>query len=305
MTSYLDFPIPTPVLSRLGDVDRSEDLRSPDRIQQAWPSALVLEVDEAGRVAVRTGPAGPELDLVAATGDRPPTAAVLLGRIVDHRRPEGVDVWAVPGAVATPAGGLRELGALLSDTDAGLLTSAVAVLGWHQRARFCAQCGDIMTAAPAGWSRLCPAGHEEFPRTDPAVIVLVHDGADRMVLARQPSWVPGRVSVLAGFVEAGESLEATVRREVAEEVGLAVDRVSYLASQPWPFPRSLMVGFSALADPAQPLIPRPGEIAEAFWADRDAVRRALADPADPGAGFTLPPSVSIARRMVESWAALD
>ena len=111
---------------------------------------------------------------------------------------------------------------------------------------------------PAGWSRLCPRQHEDFPRTDPAVIVLVHDGADSMVLARQPIWPTGRMSVLAGFVEAGESLEATVAREVLEEVGVHVTDVSYLGSQPWPFPRSLMVGFAARAEPGAALLPVPG-----------------------------------------------
>ena len=301
----VEFGIGTPILSRLGAVERSEDLRDPARIASAWPSALMLLVDESGRVGVHAGPAGTELALVPAVGAAPPPDAVLLGRISDHRGPAGLDVWAVSGPVPGQAAGLRELGAVLSDTDAGLLTSAVAVLGWHQRSRYCGQCGGSMSARPAGWSRACPEGHEEFPRTDPAVIVLVHDGGDRMVLARQPGWAPGRVSVLAGFVEAGESLEATVCREIAEEVGLTVGSVRYLASQPWPFPRSLMVGFSAIADPGQPLVPRDGEIAEAFWTDRATVRRALADPADAGAGFTLPPSVSIARRMVESWAGLD
>src|SRR6185295_293966 len=111
--------------------------------------------------------------------------------------------------------------------------------------------------------------------TDPAVICLVHDGADRVLLARQPVWAPGRFSVLAGFVEAGESLEACVVREIREEVGVDVSEVSYLGSQAWPFPRSLMIGFHALADPAQPLVPADGEIAEAMWVTRDELRAAL------------------------------
>ena len=131
---------------------------------------------------------------------------------------------------------------MLTDTEAGLLTTATALLTWHDAAGFCPRCGLPSVPSPAGWSRMCPRHHEDFPRTDPAVIVLVHDGVDSMVLARQPIWPIGRMSVLAGFVEAGESLEHTVAREVLEEVGVHVTDVSYLGSQPWPFPRSMMVG---------------------------------------------------------------
>jgi NAD+ diphosphatase len=249
--------------------------------------------------------------------EAPPPGAVLLGEV------DGVDHWAMRGHVADGAG-LRELGALLSDTEAGLLTTATALLTWHDAAGFCPRCGLPSVPSPAGWSRMCPRHHEDFPRTDPAVIVLVHDGVDSMVLARQPIWPIGRMSVLAGFVEAGESLEHTVAREVLEEVGVRVTDVSYLSSQPWPFPRSLMVGFAARAEPGAPLLPRAGEIEEAHWFDRAAVRRMIAaeaatkgggdrwlaprpDSAAPpeGSAFEviLPGPVSIARRMIEGWVA--
>jgi NAD+ diphosphatase len=160
---------------------------------------------------------------------------------------------------------------------------------------------------------VCEQGHEEFPRTDPAVIVLVHDGADKMVLARQPIWPPGWVSVLAGFVEAGESLEMTVAREIKEEVGLDVDQITYLTSQPWPAPRSLMLGFAARANPDQPLQPREGEIEQAHWVTREEVRRMLgeeamdmsAQPTGSAERKMLPGAVSIARKLIEGWAALD
>ncbi len=223
---------------------------------------------------------------------------------------DGVDHWALRGDVADGAG-LRELGPVLSDTDAGLLTTATALLTWHAAAGFCPRCGEPMLPSPAGWSRVCGRGHEDFPRTDPAVIVLVHDGADALVLARQPVWPPGRMSVLAGFVEAGESLEATVVREVHEEIGVLVNDVSYLGSQPWPFPRSLMVGFAARADPDAPLAPREGEIESAQWVDRARIQELLGGPDDGWSGgdvtggdgaMMLPGRVSIAHRMIQGWA---
>lgn len=311
------FPIATPVLSR-GSADRSEDLRDENRIAAAWPTARVVVVDENGRTAVATTPDGVRLVSRPAfdCGQAAPRGAVLLGTVAarpaHHNGGSAVDYWAVPGDPESAGdslgdvqlAGLRDIGALLSDTDAGLLTAAVAVLNWHRHGSFCPRCGLPSTAESAGWSRLCPNGHQEFPRTDPAVIVLVHDGADKMVLARQPSWPAGRVSVLAGFTEAGESLEATVSREILEEVGLPVTDIGYLGSQPWPFPRSLMVGFAARAEPGAPLIPRDGEIEAAHWVDRATVRRVLA-AGGTADGIGLPPSISIARRMVEGWAALD
>ncbi|MET3803923.1 NAD+ diphosphatase [Nakamurella sp. UYEF19] len=310
------FPIEMPVLSRAA-ADRSEDLRDPVRTAAAWPTARVLTVDEAGRVPIDSTDTGVSLSHHPATdlGAAPPPEAVLLGTVAPVGSEGPIDYWAIPGEVAV--GGelwsfgtspdpstLREVGGLLSDTDAGLMTAAVAVLNWHRNGRFCPRCGEPSAPRSAGWSRLCPNGHEEFPRTDPAVIVLVHDGADKMVLARQPSWPSGRVSVLAGFTEAGEALEGTVTREIAEEVGLHVTDIGYLGSQPWPFPRSLMVGFAARAEPGSLLFPRDGEIEAAQWVDRAAVRRMLANGGESD-GLILPPGISIARRMVEGWAALD
>jgi NAD+ diphosphatase len=169
--------------------------------------------------------------------------------------------------------------------------------------------------AKGGWSRVAEDGREDFPRTDPAVICLIHDGGDRVLLARQHSWPETMFSLLAGFVEAGESLERCVEREMREEVGLEVRDIEYLGSQPWPFPRSLMLGFAARADPGRPLVFSDGEIAEAHWFTRDEVRDALAaggwrtrpeaGEAAPagGARLLLPGSISIARTIVESWVA--
>jgi NAD+ diphosphatase len=320
------FPlIAPPVLSRSA-VLRDEPLRiDVERQVAGWPAARLVVVDDKGRTPVDWGPQGPpsgpwdtvrdetaRLRTRPTTGDTPSPDAVLLGEA------DGVAYWAVRGQPDLAAGDdlsewadLRTAGAALDALGAGLLTGAVAVLNWHDAAKFCGRDGSPMRPGNAGWHRVCSAnGHEDYPRTDPAIICLVHDGADRVLLARQPVWPEGRFSVLAGFVEAGESLEACVLREIKEEVGAQVRNVSYLGSQAWPFPRSLMVGFSAVADPDAPLVPADGEIAEAKWVSRAELRRAL-DAGDwvakPGAErpLMLPGRVSIARSMLESWAALD
>jgi NAD+ diphosphatase len=308
-----------PVLSRSA-VPRDESLRRDVARQRAgWPTARLVVVDEAGRTPVEwtgrppEGPWGMDTDGTAhlvtmpTTGDTPPADAVLLGEA------DGTAYWAVrqhgelvPGEDPTTLADLRTAGAALDALGAGLLTTAVAALNWHDAARFCGRDGSPTRPEAAGWHRVCAAhGHEDYPRTDPAVICLVHDGADRVLLARQPVWPEGRFSVLAGFVEAGESLEACVLREIHEEVGVPVRDVAYRGSQAWPFPRSLMVGFQAVADADVALHPAQGEIAEAMWVTRTELRAALAagDWAGAEGVLRLPGAVSIARAMLEAWAA--
>lgn len=323
-----------PVLSRSA-VLRDEQLRVDIARQIAgWPTARLVVVDAEGRAAVDWDSRPPEggWDVVAGdgarlrtrptTGDAPPDGAVLLGESGSegdgNGHGPGVAFWAVRGEIDLGAGDdpaewvdLRMAGAALDALGAGLLTTAVATLNWHDAARFCSRDGSPTHPANAGWHRQCAAaGHEEYPRTDPAVICLVHDGADRVLVARQPVWPPGRFSVLAGFVEAGESLEACVLREIHEEVGVRVTDVRYLGSQAWPFPRSLMVGFHAQADPDVPVVPADGEIAEAMWVTRAGLREALGrgdwgGRSDGARPLLLPGRVSIARSMLEAWAALD
>jgi NAD+ diphosphatase len=207
---------------------------------------------------------------------------------------------------------LREFGAAADELEASLVVCAVALEQWHQRHPRCPRCGAATAEAQAGWTRTCTAeGSEHFPRTDPAVIMLVHDGADRALLGRGPIWPEGRFSTLAGFVEPGESLESAVAREVREEVGVAISDIRYVASQPWPFPSSLMLGFTArlAGDPAISL--DPVELAEAGWFTRDEVRRA-ADwtdgelPAVEGTRLRgIPPHLSISRYLIDRWLAGD
>ncbi|WP_431875145.1 NAD(+) diphosphatase [Amycolatopsis sacchari] len=319
-----------PTLSR-STVDRQETLRTnPERLLVRWPQAEVLLVNRQGRTPVRQGESVLATRKAISFGDAPPEDAMFLGEW------QGVDYWTLPGE---PAGepelveapgswgiveqvpladgelwvDLRGYGDQLDDTAAGLFTTAQALRNWHHRARFCVRDGSPVHPVQFGWATRCEAsGHEEYPRTDPAIICLVHDEAgvngERVLLARQPVWPKGRYSVLAGFVEAGESLEGCVTREIREEAGIEVDQVRYLGSQPWPFPRSIMLGFAARADSSQPLRPAEGEIEEALWVSRADVRAAFESGGAPtpigdgGSTLLLPGNSSIARVMLEAWA---
>jgi NAD+ diphosphatase len=186
---------------------------------------------------------------------------------------------------------------LLGDRDAGLFTHAVALANWHAAHTHCPRCGAVTEPVQAGHARRCPVdGSEHFPRVDPAVIMLVHDDAGRCLLARNRNWPPGRVSILAGFVEPGESLEQAVIREVGEETGLRVGDIGYVGSQPWPMPASLMLGFVARAPGEQEIVVDQEEIAEARWFTRDQLQAAVS-----AREVLLPPPVSIAHRIIESW----
>jgi NAD+ diphosphatase len=255
----------------------------------------VLTVDPRGAVPARRGEGGARL----VWDEQPvlPAGAVYLGEAdgVPYAAVRGERSLTVNGRDVDGWHGLRELGADLGDLDAGLLAQAIGILEWHARARFSPLSGAATTIERAGWVQRDPVtGAELFPRTDPAVIMLVHDGGDRCVLGRQASWPPGRFSVLAGFVEPGESAEGAVAREVFEEVGLQVTDVRYVASQPWPFPQSLMLGFTARVQGDQTLRPDPTEIEEARWFTRDELRAGDGPRA-------LPPSVSIARNIIDRW----
>ncbi|MHA0286228.1 NAD(+) diphosphatase [Mycobacterium sp. C3-094] len=299
-----------PLLSRVG-ADRADALRTDVEAAVAgWTDALLLRVDRRNQVLIADGRA--VLHRATDAGEAPPDDAVFLGRLDDGRH-----VWAVRSDLQPPDDpntdthvlDLRRTGDVFDDVSAQLVATATALLNWHDSARFSPVDGSPTTAVKAGWSRVnSVTGHEEFPRIDPAVICLVHDGHDRAVLARQTVWPPRLFSILAGFVEAGESFESCVVREIAEEIGLTVTNVEYLGSQPWPFPRSLMVGFHARADPEQPFAFNDGEIAEAEWFTRAEIREAL-DQGDwssqSGSRLLLPGSISIAREIIESWAALD
>jgi len=194
---------------------------------------------------------------------------------------------------------LRRIMSHLSARDAELAATAKALIGWHETHLFCARCGHRSEMAQAGWQRTCPAcGGQHFPRTDPVVIMLITHG-DSVLIGRSPGWPEGMYSLLAGFVEPGETLEAAVRREVMEEAGVRVGDVQYLASQPWPFPASLMIGCSGQALSLEITID-PVEIEDAMWVTKSEMMQVFAGdhdkllPARKGA---------IAHFLLQNWLA--
>ena len=228
-------------------------------------------------------------------GAEPLLLGVQDGRALFAVDGEGLDPSAVAPAELVS---VREVAPRLAQDDGGLIAYAAALLNWHRRHRFCSVCGSPSELAEAGLLRTCPScGAQHHPRTDPVVIMLVVDAErDRVLLGRQPSWPPGRYSALAGFVEPGESLEDAVAREVLEETGVEVATARYDSSQPWPFPSSLMLGFTVeyIGGDARAA---DGELDDARWFDRDELSQAAAGRGD----VHLPPPVAIARRLIDRW----
>ena len=267
-------------------LDRAGDRRGDDE----WVAAQLA--DPAARAVVAgTGGvhvAGGRLALVplAELGGEP----LLLGLGEDG--PVFAAEATAPGALL----GLREAAASLPQADGGLAAYAAALLGWHRRHRFCANCGHPTEVREAGHVRSCPnCGAVHHPRTDPVVIMLVLRG-EEVLLGRQPSWPPGRYSALAGFVEPGESLEEAVAREVREEARVEIGTPRYVSSQPWPFPSSLMLGFVAPWSSGEPVI-GDEELEDVRWFTRKAVHEAVEGRGE----LQLPPPLAIARRLVDGW----
>ena len=191
---------------------------------------------------------------------------------------------------------LRMIGPTLDPDEASAAVHAVGLARWHQNHRFCAKCGRPTQVAAAGHERVCATcGAHHFPRTDPAVIMLITDEQDRALLGRQAAWPEGRFSTLAGFVEPGESLDDAVRREVLEEVAIEVGEVTYAGSQPWPFPSSLMLGFFGRAT-TDDIQVDADEIVEARWFTRDEVTELTTSRE-----LLLPPNVSISHALIQAW----
>jgi NAD+ diphosphatase len=276
-------------------IDRADHLRlQPEQIAALAlrPDARLLHLDgldpvldEGDRLvwsALSDLPHGAELIFLGLDGDRPSFAPLI-------RQPVGQRGWSV----------FRVLNVMRGE-DAALWGTARSLIEWHNRHSFCSACGSPSVVFRAGWGRKCPAcAAEHFPRVDPVVIMLAeHRG--RVLLGRQPQYPAGRYSALAGFVEPGESLEEAVQRELREEAGIDTSNVRYLASQPWPFPGSLMI--ACLADAASDALTiDTTELEDAFWAERDEVAAALRG--EPGARFLAPPHYAIAHTLLQRWLA--
>lgn len=197
---------------------------------------------------------------------------------------------------AAPFAGLREVATDLPAAEASLFATALGVANWHVRHGYCPRCGTATDIGQAGWTRRCPQdGSEHYPRTDPAVIMAVTDAQDRLLMGRNVGWPEGRFSVLAGFVEPGETIAGAVAREVHEETSVVVEDVDFVADQPWPFPASLMLGCTARATTTE-LVCQPDEIAEARWFSREEFRDDIRQGRLRPAG-----RLSIAARLIEGW----
>lgn len=278
-----------------GGLERAEHLREDAAaLADLWPRARLMLVDEEG------------LAVFGGDADAPEFVAVEALPYIEQASFLGIEVeggqpwFALPLALFDHAPAqrldLRNAAARWPALVASVFAQARALLHWQARSRFCGVCGHRNDFARGGFAAHCPGcGGERYPRTDPAIIVAVSDG-EHLLLGRQASWPEKRYSVLAGFLEPGESLEQAVAREVMEEAGVRIDSCEYLASQPWPFPASLMLGFRATAKP-QP-VQLGDELEDARWFGADEIRSKIS-----GGELQISPRLSISRWLIEDWLA--
>ena len=283
-------PMPLETFFAGPGLDRADALRAkPDEIARlaasAQARAIVWQEDapaleQDGRIRWQAMSGGEPLFLGLTADGEPRFSAI----------PDG----AAPTDFRAPFALLGQLNSI----DAPIFAAALSLANWHRRHAFCSVCGQPTTPNRGGWSRQCGACESEhYPRVDPVVIMLATHG-DRVLLGRQPRYPPGRYSALAGFVEPGETIEAAVARELHEEAGITVTNVRYLASQPWPFPSTLMIGATAEATGDALVIDRT-ELDDARWFSRAEVIAALAG--QDGAAFLTPPRYAIARTLLDEW----
>jgi len=297
------------VNGQVSKMDRAGHLRTNQTtLDQMWQRAKIIHVADA-RLAVEAG--GTKLrfltsDEVASlisskafkSGER-----YFLG--LDELDQEPYFAWNAssvePQGENAPDGylTLREIGGLISEFEMEISLHAIALANWHKSHTHCARCGAPTSSAQGGAIRTCDKDKSEhYPRTDSAVIVLVRDKDDRILLGHQPIWPEGRFSCFAGFLEPGETFEQCVQREVLEESGVLVREISYLGSQPWPFPASIMISFDAVTDAPDIARPDGQEITEVKWFSRAEVKA----QSDAGT-LLLPPTMSVARKMIDRWFA--
>jgi NAD+ diphosphatase len=283
-------------------IDRSSHLReNPETLDLLWLKAQILHIAQ-GRIGAEGYLNADRVAALIASGEFKEGSRYFLG--LDAVTGDPYFAWDTQWSVAKSDDEmsvgfttLREVGAALSDIDVELALHGVALSNWHRAHPCCAKCGAPTRVDLGGAVRVCDVDKSQHhPRTDGAVIVLIRDNDDRILLGHQPIWPEGRFSCFAGFLEPGETFEQCVAREVFEESGVSVREINYLGSQPWPFPASIMISFDAVTDFPEAARPDGTEITEVKWFTRDQLR------SEAKAGtLLLPPRISVARKMIERW----
>jgi len=283
-------------------IDRAGELRTNEHtLELLWNKAEILHCVD-GRIASRDGAlafsTAHEIAQMQSTGNFAEGARYFLGQDPHSRAPFFAwDTTSEHDLTETGFSSLRELGATLNEQEMELALHAIALSNWHRAHPMCPRCGGPTKVDLAGAARLCEAdGSQHHPRTDSAVIVLIRDRSDRILLGHQPVWPEGRYSTFAGFLEPGETFEQCVSREVFEESGVTVTEISYLGSQPWPFPASIMIAFEAITDNPEVARGDGQEITDVKWFTRAELLAAASD-----GSLLLPPAMSVARKMIERW----
>jgi len=276
----------------VAEVDRSAHLRSDEAyIKSAWPNASVLQF-----ISEKFASHSNQLTFVngASLGEYDPQSDYFLG-VKDG---ENFFLRHISNQTSElEFKSLREIGSYLSPRDIGLAVHAQGLANWHSKHPRCSLCGGPTAVVLAGAVRRCPADQSEhYPRTDGAIIVLIKDDKDQVLLGRQKVWPKHRFSTFAGFVEPGESFEHCVIREDREEAGVELTKISYLGSQPWPFPASLMIAFEAVTNTPELARADGDEIEEIRWFSRADMKAAIADKS-----LILPLEISVARQMINAW----
>ena len=298
--------VPLPLVSAINQhpsrIDRAGHLReNPTTLDQLWARAKILQISQ-GRLGSEGYLGADQVASLIADGEFKEGSRYFLG--LDATTNDPYFAWDTEWCSAQTDDQmkigfttLREVGADLADVDVELSLHAIALSNWHQSHPCCARCGAQTRVDLGGAVRVCDIDKSQHhPRTDGAAIVLVRDKDDRILLGHQPSWPEGRFSCFAGFLEPGETFEQCVAREVYEEAGVRVHAITYLGSQPWPFPASVMIAFDAVTDFPETARPDGTEIVEVKWFTRDQIRAEAKDGT-----LLLPPLISVSRRMIERW----